>query len=251
MSVGLSCSVARSSKVPAFVTPMAAVAVTELPEGDNWLYELKLDGYRALLIKHGENVTVQSRNQKDLTPMYPTVAAAGRQLKANQAIVDGEIVAVDDSGRPSFQALQHRSLHATHQIVFYAFDLLALNGQDLTQAPLTKRRAQLAKITPAEANVRLLQPLPGTAAEIVHAVRAMGLEGVIAKRKASPYSPAERSNDWQKLKLERAQEFVIGGYRLASPSSIDGSWSATTKVRPCASPRRSARISSRICAGAS
>lgn len=179
------------------------------------------DGYRALLIKHGNDVTIQSRNQKDLTRMVPTVAAAGQRLKGKQAVVDGEIVAVDASGRPSFQALQHRSLHPNHHILFYAFDLLALNGQDLMQDSLTKRRAQLTGIIPSDANLRLLQPLPGTAAEIVEAVRAMGLEGVIAKRKGSRYVPGERSDDWQKLKLERSQEFVIGGYRLASPSRID------------------------------
>jgi bifunctional non-homologous end joining protein LigD len=201
---------------------MAAQPVTALPEGEEWLYELKLDGYRALLRKDGDEVVVQSRNRKDLTRMYPSLAVAGRRLKVSQAILDGEIVAVDASGRPSFQALQHRSLHATHTIVFYAFDLLAFNGKDLTRQPLMKRRAQLAKIVPADAaDVRLLQPLPGTAAEIERAVRAMGLEGVIAKRRASVYSPGERSADWQKLKLERQQEFVIGGYRLASPSSID------------------------------
>src|SRR6185312_8471164 len=97
---------------------MAAVSVTELPEGDEWLYELKLDGYRALLIKDADAVTLQSRNQKDLTRMCPTVATAGRKLKAEQAVIDGEIGAVDASGRPSFQALQHRSLHPDHQILF-------------------------------------------------------------------------------------------------------------------------------------
>jgi bifunctional non-homologous end joining protein LigD len=200
---------------------MAAQPATQLPEGDEWIYELKLDGYRALLKKDGDEVLVQSRNRKDLTRMYPSVAAAGRGLNAKQAIVDGEIVAVDPSGRPSFQALQHRSLHPKHSILFYAFDLLQVDGKDFTQQPLTKRRAQLAEIVPADATVRLLQPLPGTATEIVKAVREMGLEGVVAKRKASVYRCGERSEDWLKLKLERAQEFVIGGYRLASPSSID------------------------------
>jgi bifunctional non-homologous end joining protein LigD len=217
--------VPRSSKTTAvsgFVTPMAAQPVAALPDGDDWLYELKLDGYRALLLKNGEHVSVQSRNRKDLTRMYPTVAAAARELKAKHIVLDGEIVAVDESGRPSFQALQHRTLHATHTVVYYAFDLLAFNGQDLTRQPLMKRRAQLAKILPPDAaDLRLLQPLPGTATEIVQAVRAMGLEGVVAKRKTSVYRAGERSDDWQKLKLERAQEFVVGGYRLASPASID------------------------------
>jgi len=145
------------------------------------------------LIKDADDVRVQSRNQKELTRMYPSVATAGRGVKAKHAIVDGEIVAVDASGRPSFQALQHRSLHPNHQILFYAFDLLDLNGQDLTPRPLMKRRGQLSKIIPPDAHLRLLQPLPGTAGEIVQAVRDLGLEGVIAKRKDSPYQPPRQA----------------------------------------------------------
>src|SRR5688572_22375350 len=99
---------------------MAARVVEKLPEGDEWLYEVKFDGYRALLLKDGGNVRIRSRNDKDLTNAYPSVAAAGRRLKAAQAVVDGEIVASDGRGRPSFQALQHRAAHPDHVIVFYA-----------------------------------------------------------------------------------------------------------------------------------
>ena len=95
------------------------------------------DGYRALLIKDVQRVQLRSRNDKDLTRMYPTVAAAGLRLKAEQIVLDGEIVALGPDGRPSFQALQHRGSHAKHEIVFYAFDVLRLNGRDLTADPLT------------------------------------------------------------------------------------------------------------------
>jgi len=91
-----------------FVTPMAAQALKVLPEGREWLYEPKLNGYRALLIKHGQRIEIRSRNNKDLTPMYPAIAAGGQRLKADQVVLDGEIVALDREGRPSFQALQHR-----------------------------------------------------------------------------------------------------------------------------------------------
>jgi bifunctional non-homologous end joining protein LigD len=191
---------------------MAAQVVKQLPEGDEWLYELKFDGYRALVIKDHERVEVRSRKDKDLTRMYPRVVAAGMKLKAEQAVVDGEIVALDLQGRPSFQALQHRGSHPGHQIVFYAFDLLHFNGADLTGQPLLKRRARL----PGEldgSGLLASEDLPGTTAAIVEAVRGLGLEGVIAKRKHSLYVPGERSDDWQKLKLENQQEFVIGGYR--------------------------------------
>src|SRR6185437_8718638 len=131
---------------PTFVTPMAAVAVKQLPEGEEWLYEVKFDGYRTLIIKGGSRVELQSRNHKDLTPMYPGVAAAALKLRADQAVVDGEIVALDESGRPAFQALQHRTSHPHHHIAFYAFDVLHLDGRDMTGEPIEKRRALLPEL---------------------------------------------------------------------------------------------------------
>jgi bifunctional non-homologous end joining protein LigD len=214
--------VARGSKlqaIPAFITPMAARVVDKLPDGDDWIYELKFDGYRALLVKDGKRIQIRSRNDKELTRMYPRVAAQAERLDADLAIVDGEIVAIDQHGRPSFQALQHRSSHPGHQTVFYAFDVLHLNGIDLTGEPLLKRRARLPAML-GDSGLLLSRELPGTAAEIVEAVRGLGLEGVIAKRKNSVYQAGERTDDWQKLKLERQQEFVIGGYR-PGPNGID------------------------------
>ena len=117
-----------------------------LPEGDDWIYELKFDGYRALIIKNQQQVELRSRKNKDLAGMYPGIAEAGSRLNADQVVVDGEIVALDAQGRPSFQALQHRGSHPGHQIVFYAFDLLHLDGIDLTGQPLLKRRARLARV---------------------------------------------------------------------------------------------------------
>ena len=152
--------------------------------------------------------------------MYPGIAAAGSRLNADQAVVDGEIVALDAQGSPSFQALQHRGSHPGHQIVFYAFDVLHLNGKDLTGQALLKRRARLARVLDGS-GLLPSQELPGTPAAIVEAVRGLGLEGVVAKRKDSLYEPGERSDAWQKLKLENQQEFVIGGYRPAGSNGID------------------------------
>jgi bifunctional non-homologous end joining protein LigD len=204
----------------AFITPMAALVVKELPEGDEWVYELKLDGYRALIIKNESKVEIRSRNDKDLTRMYPNVAAVGRRLNADRAVIDGEIVAVDEEGRPSFQALQHRSSHPKHKILFFAFDVLHLNGRDMTRKPLERRRSELQKVV-TESGLLMSVQLPGTVADIVSTVQAMGLEGVVAKRKDSLYEPGERSNDWVKLKLERQQEFVVGGYRPEGQNGID------------------------------
>ncbi len=198
---------------------MAARVVDRLPEGDDWIYELKFDGYRALLMKDGGRVQIRSRNAKDLTAAYPSLASAAKKLRAAQAVVDGEIVAVDVSGRPSFQALQHRSSHPGHTVAFYAFDLLHLDGTDLTKAPLDARRARLPAVLDSSGILQSIE-LPGTPQQVIEAVAGLGLEGVIAKRRSSRYVPGERNNDWLKLKLDRQQEFVVGGYR-PGPHGVD------------------------------
>jgi bifunctional non-homologous end joining protein LigD len=172
-------------------------------------------------MKDSERIQIRSRNNKDLTRMYPTVTAAGQRLMAKQAVIDGEIIAADKEGHHSFQPLQHRGSHTTHQIAFYAFDLLHLDGVDLTQEPIEERRSRLRERLAADPIIRYLEDLPGTAADILPAVRAAGFEGIVAKRKGSYYEPGERSNDWQKLKLENQQEFVIGGYRRDGDDSLD------------------------------
>jgi DNA ligase D-like protein (predicted ligase) len=205
---------------PTFHPPLAAVVVQTLPEGEDWLYEVKLDGYRALLLKDGERVQIRSRNDKDLATLSASVVAAARKLRARQAVVDGELVAIDPQGRPSFQALQHRGTYPNHRIVFYAFDLLHLDGRALVTEPLWKRRSLLPDIL-AGTGILISQDLPGNLADIIRTVKAMGLEGVIAKRKNSPYVQDEQSPHWLKLKLERQQEFVIGGYRAGGSSGLD------------------------------
>ena len=204
---------------PSFIAPMAAQNVTELPEGPGWEYEVKFDGYRAILLKDGERVEIRSRNNKDLTRTYPSVHAAGRKLNARSAILDGEVVALDSSGRPSFQALQHRTAHPRHAIVYYAFDLLHLDGADFTSLPLAARRPNLPAVIKGS-GILLSETLNGSAADVIHAVRTLGLEGIVAKRTDARYLPGERSSSWLKLKLERQQEFVIGGYR-PGPHGVD------------------------------
>src|SRR5690242_1309530 len=149
---------AASPKGPSkrtFVVPMAAESVSQLPNGREWLYELKLDGYRALVLKDGSRVQIRSRNDKDLTRMYPRVVAAAHKLKPDQVILDGEIVALDAHGRPSFQTLQHRGSSPSHTIVFYAFDVLNVDGIDVMTEPLLKRRARLPAILGNNTTLRL------------------------------------------------------------------------------------------------
>ena len=191
---------------------MTARVVQQLPEGDDWLYEVKFDGYRALILKNGGHIQIRSRNQKDLTAAYRSIVSAAARLNAKTAVLDGEVVAVDGTGHPSFQALQHRAAHPNHTIVFYAFDVLHLNGEDLTALPLEKRKSRLPSIVEGS-GILLSHSLPGTAAQVIDAVNRLGLEGVIAKRKDSRYSAGLRTDAWVKLKLDKQQEFVIGGYR--------------------------------------
>jgi bifunctional non-homologous end joining protein LigD len=194
---------------------MTARVVNSLPAGDEWSYEVKLDGYRALVIKDGERVQLRSRTGKDLTRAYQSIATAASRLRTQQTVLDGEIVALDASGRPSFQALQHPAAHREHAIVFYAFDLLHQDGADLKDLPLVTRRERLARVL-GDSGILLSIELPGTPQQVIDAVSGLGLEGVIAKRRSSRYTPGERHSSWVKLKLDRQQEFVIGGYRPGS-----------------------------------
>src|SRR3954463_13271073 len=156
--------------LPRFVPPMAAQTTTELPEGPEWVYEVKFDGYRAVLMKTDDTIDIRSRNNKDLTKAYPSVVTAGRKLDAHSLVLDGEVVALDTSGRPSFQALQHRSAHPQHTIVYYAFDVLHLNGADLTSLPLAARREKLATLVRGS-GILLSEGLDGTAENVIAAVK--------------------------------------------------------------------------------
>jgi bifunctional non-homologous end joining protein LigD len=202
------------SVTPMFVAPMTARPVERLPEGDDWIYEIEFDGYRALLRKDENKVQIRSRNNEDMSDNYPSIIAAGARLRANSAILDGQIVALDRNGRPCLQALHHRDWHPNHRVVFHAFDLLYLNGEQLTEKPLKIRRSKLPAII-SGSGLLLSGELPGTPAHLAQAARSLGLEGIIAKRQTSNYQPGSRSSDWLKLKFERQQNFVIGGFRPA------------------------------------
>jgi bifunctional non-homologous end joining protein LigD len=199
-------------RAPEFVSPMKATLIQGLPTGAEWLYEVKWDGYRALAVKHGDSVRLLSLKNKNLTTDFPAVVKAIRGLAADTVLIDGEIVAIDKRGCPSFQMLQHRaSLGRDWQIVYYAFDLLELEGEDLKSRPLSQRKKRLQQVI-SGSEIRYNAELPGSADAVVRIVKEAGLEGVIAKRRDSIYRGSTRSTDWLKLKLEQSQEFVIGGY---------------------------------------
>ncbi|MFI5302509.1 MAG: non-homologous end-joining DNA ligase [Polyangiales bacterium] len=190
---------------------MLATSAAKLPGGDQWTYEVKWDGYRALAVKDGNGVRLISRNQKDLTRDYPGIAKAMADLRAADVILDGEIVALDATGRPSFQALQHRRTN-TLALVYYAFDLLQFDGRSVVRDTLEQRRRQLKQVL-AGSQVLLSEALPGSLADIEREIRRLGLEGIVAKRRDSAYIPGERSDAWVKVKFSPQQEFVIGGYK--------------------------------------
>jgi DNA ligase D-like protein (predicted ligase) len=191
---------------------MAASVAPSLPVGPQWSYEVKWDGYRALLVKDGSRTRLLSRNLKDLTADYPHIPTAASSLP-DSVLLDGEIVALDETGLPTFQALQHRSVKRT-AVVFYAFDLLQLGSTSCLKRPLRERRAALSELK-LTSPLLLSQPLPGTPEQIEAVVREAGLEGVIAKRLDSIYEPGKRSQAWVKVKFSQRQEFVIGGYKPA------------------------------------
>jgi bifunctional non-homologous end joining protein LigD len=190
---------------------MLATSASQLPEGDGWSYEVKWDGYRTLAAKSGANVRLISRNLKNVTKQYPGVAASVGKLEADSLLLDGEIVAIDRHGRPSFQDLHHSPSSGT-QIVYYAFDALRIDGRDIMKRPLDERRKVLRDVVSGSA-VHLSEPLPGRPKDIEKAIRGLGLEGVVAKRRDSVYTPGIRSRAWLKVRFSKRQEFVVGGYK--------------------------------------
>src|SRR4051812_29880313 len=193
--------------------PMLAQSADDLPVGRAWTYEVKWDGYRTLAVKDRGRVSLLSRNHKHLTRDYPSVAGAVLKLAAPSFVLDGEIVALDSSGRPSFQALQHRATTGL-TLVYVAFDALTIANESLLRQPLSARRAHLRSVlSGASSTVLMSEPLPGSPAQIEAEIRKLGLEGVIAKRTDSFYSAGQRSDAWLKVKFSPRQEFVVGGYK--------------------------------------
>jgi bifunctional non-homologous end joining protein LigD len=197
-----------------FIQPMKALLQSSPPDEDDWIYEIKFDGFRALAFANGEDVRLLSRNEKSFDDKFPEIADAIRDLKWDDAILDGEIVALDAKGISSFQLLQAFELGQQRPpIYFYAFDLLKLKGKDLRRQPLVDRKSQLEKLLSEQSGlVRYSASLGEKPGPLLNQARKLGLEGLIGKRKESVYEAGRRSGSWIKLKLHQEQEFVIGGF---------------------------------------
>jgi bifunctional non-homologous end joining protein LigD len=202
-----------------FIEPMYARVVQSLPEDDEWLFEVKFDGYRCLAGRDSSRVTLWSRRGNVFTDQFPHIAQACERLPQG-TLIDGEIVALDQSGRISFNLLQHHRSKA-QALLFYAFDVLIYRGRSLLRTLLEERRAVLSEILkPGDSTatpIALSENIEAEPADLVHVVREFGFEGILAKRKDSYYESGKRTGAWVKYKVNRGQEFVIGGYTQGNP----------------------------------
>jgi DNA ligase D-like protein (predicted ligase) len=201
-----------------FISPMLLLPKQSLPDSPDWIYEIKLDGYRAIAFKRRGELHFRSRNDNDFSSRYPAIAAALQALP-DETVIDGEVVALDEEGRPSFNVLQNFGSTSAN-LFYYVFDVMVLSGRDVTKEPLAKRRELLEqKILPKlKAPIRYSTALPASLPELIESVKVHGLEGLVAKRLNSRYEPGKRSGAWQKMRINQGQEFVIGGYTLGGAS---------------------------------
>ena len=193
-----------------FIEPMECLPVEKIPEGDVWTYELKLDGYRLIAVKGSGKLTLYSRRGTDLTRRFRYVAEALASLP-DETVIDGEVVALDEQGKPNFNLLQNYRSAESH-IMLYAFDVLVRRGEKLTQQTLSKRREILESTVKPHAHIGISQVSNQTVKEMLAFVKSHGLEGIIAKRADSVYEPGRRSGLWVKRRINLSQDFVIGGY---------------------------------------
>jgi bifunctional non-homologous end joining protein LigD len=202
------------SAKPRFIDPMKARLVEQAPMAGDWSYELKFDGFRACAVKSGNKVSLFSRNQNELHSRFPEIADAVKELSADECVIDGEIVALDQKGRSSFQLLQAIELEGRQApLRFYVFDLLQLDRKSLLPLPLTARKSLLEQLCDgANQAIRYSGEIGRDAKPLLAQVKRLGLEGLIGKLRDSVYEPGRRSGTWIKLKSVNEQEFVIGGY---------------------------------------
>ncbi|MEA2466329.1 MAG: bifunctional non-ous end joining protein LigD [Thermoleophilaceae bacterium] len=209
--------------MPEHIVPMLARLSTLPPDDEHWGYEIKWDGVRAVAyVTEAGETRLESRNLNDVTRQYPEAAAVGQALESRTAVLDGEVVAFDELGRPSFERLQGR-MHLTGAeaidartrstpIAYVIFDLLYLDGENLMRLPYTERRARLEGLDLNGPSWRTPAYRAGDGAALLQASAEQGLEGIVAKRLDSPYEPGRRGGSWLKIKNTRRQELVIGGW---------------------------------------
>ena len=211
---------ARKAPMPRSFSPQLCTLVTQPPAGDDWLHEIKYDGYRFLARRNGEEVSLLSRNDKDWTHKFPPLVSAIRALPVTQTIIDGEAAIVDRNGRTSFQRLQNAiKKQDFDDLAFLAFDLVYLEGYDITRAPLLARKSALKLIVSSSRRsiIRYSDHIRGEGAAVYANACKLGLEGIVSKQADAPYVQA-RTRSWLKVKCSKRQEFIIIGWTPPSGS---------------------------------
>ncbi|MEI9807024.1 MAG: non-homologous end-joining DNA ligase [Bacteroidota bacterium] len=202
---------AFGEKIPHYIKPMLTTAVDQPFSSEEWLFELKLDGYRAVAeIKKGKSL-LYSRNGISLAGRFPSIMAAVKNIKT-EAVLDGEIVMLNEEGKPDFQKLQNYGENDKYPVVYYVFDLLSLMRKDLTELPLQERKKLLKKMLPKKGLLVYSSHIETDGKELYKQIKKGDLEGIIAKKKDSRYNPGTRSREWLKIKNHKSQEAIIIGY---------------------------------------
>ena len=202
----------KQSPFPESAAPMFASTANEVFDHTDWIYEIKWDGYRALAGRYNKKCTLISRNGLTFEKKFPQVFNAIKNWPV-KAVVDGEIVALNDAGLPDFNRLQNLQQGTDDNVQYYVFDILWYNGKDITTLPLLERQLILKSILPEDNDIikaSFSASVSGT--EFLNAASGIGLEGIMAKRADSLYYPGQRTKDWLKIKLQKSQEAVIAGY---------------------------------------
>ena len=218
-------SAAREAPMPRYLEPMKATLTTRAFRDEDWLYEVKWDGYRVEAVVRDDKVALFTRNGHDAETYFPRLLTPPTWIGAREAIVDGEVVALDDRGHPDFSLLQERISEGRTgkpvPLVYQAFDLLYLDGRSLVDVPLESRKRLLELVIKPNSRVQLARPIDTEGVAFFEAVKAQGLEGIVAKHRRSRYEPGRRSSSWLKIKARPEQELVVGGWTPGEGSAKD------------------------------
>jgi bifunctional non-homologous end joining protein LigD len=213
--------------MPTFIDPMLATLVAAPFDDPNWLFEIKWDGFRVEAVVDGSDVRIWTRGEQDAARYFGAFLEPPTWIHAGRAIVDGEVIALDEAGEPDFALLQSRikgrdSLEpGARPFLYEVFDLLHLDGRSLLTEPLAERRRLLGDVLRADPRVRMSESIDADGLAFFEAARARGLEGIMAKDRHSPYLPGMRTKTWQKVKIRPEQELVVGGWTKGTGRAVD------------------------------